>query len=472
MLREPYLLNINHLIHAGKNHLTLTVDHFELPRGESFLVCGRNGSGKSLLAGVLTGSIVPDQGTVNLPSRMAFLGFDLEAQILEEDRKKDCSEEMEGGIDWGRSAGEIIEDGPNRTAAIELSGIRNLLEKPFKILSTGEIRKVLMARALASDPDLLILDAPYAGLDIQSREQLTNIINSIIGRGTAVILVDFYHPDLPRAIENMIYLEKGKIVLEGKRDAVVGSQEWQDLNRHDIRLPHHLPDCFTYDHLDPDAAFVRARNISVSFNDIPVFTHLNWTFRPGENWHILGPNGCGKSTLLKLISGDSTKAYGQDLTLFGVKRGSGESIWDIKRHYGIVGAELHRDYRAGATLLGVVVSGFFDTIGLYDTPTATQIAVAKEWIQLLDLGGREQTYFSTLSYGEQRLALIARAVVKLPLILILDEPCQGLDNINRARVLAMIDYISHNSNTHILFVSHDPRDHLDCLTHQLRLDEM
>ncbi|GAB6146818.1 ATP-binding cassette domain-containing protein [Desulfocicer niacini] len=463
-------MKIQNLTHAGKNNLTLTIDHFELPRGESLLVCGRNGSGKSLLVGVLTGGIVPDQGEVTLSSRVSFLGFDLEAHILEEDRKNDCSEEMEGGIDWGRSAGEIIGYGRNRTAAIELSDIRNLLEKPFKILSTGEIRKVLMARALAADPDMLILDAPYAGLDIQSREQLTHIINTIIGQGTAVILVDFYHSDLPCAIENMIYLEKGKIALNGKRDAVVGSQEWQDLNNHDICLPHHLPDCFTYDHLNPEAPFVLARNLSVSFNDIPVFTNLNWTFKPGENWHILGPNGCGKSTLLKLISGDSTKAYGQDLTLFGIKRGSGESIWDIKRHYGIVGAELHRDYRAGVTLTGVVLSGFFDTIGLYDTPTSTQIAVANQWIDLLDLGDKAQTYFSNLSYGEQRLALIARAVVKLPLILILDEPCQGLDNINRARVLALIDYISHNSNTHILFVSHDPRDHLACLTHQLRLD--
>ena len=464
-------MKIQYLNYEGKNSHTLTIDYYELPPGESLLVCGRNGSGKSLLAGILTGEIMPDQGIVDLPPRVGFLGFALEDQILEQDREMDRSEEMEGGIDWGRTAGEIIGHGPNRTAAIDLSGIKNLLDKPFKILSTGEIRKVLMARALASDPDLFVLDAPYAGLDIQSRGQLTHIINTIIGQGTAVILVDFYHPDLPRAIENMIYLEKGKIALEGKRDAVVDSQEWADLNRHDISLPHHLPDCFTYDHLDPHLPFVQAKDISVSFNDKPVFSNLNWTFNPGENWHILGPNGCGKSTLLKLISGDSTKAYGQDLTLFGIKRGSGESIWDIKRHYGLVGAELHRDYRAGATLLGVVISGFFDTIGLYDTPTATQIAVAKQWIRLLDLGGKEQKYFSTLSYGEQRLVLIARAVVKLPLILILDEPCQGLDNINRTRVLALIDYISANSTTHILFVSHDPRDHLECLTHQLQIQD-
>ncbi|SMC63526.1 molybdate transport system ATP-binding protein [Desulfocicer vacuolatum DSM 3385] len=464
-------MKIKNLCCAGTNSLVLTIDHYELPPGEPLLVCGRNGSGKSLLAAILAGEKIPDQGTVSLSPRVGFLGFALEDQILEQDRKMDCSEEMEGGIDWGRTAGEIIGQGPNRTAAVNLSGIANLLEKPFKILSTGEIRKVLMARALAADPDVLVLDAPYAGLDIGSREQLTHIINTVIGQGTAVILVDFYHPDLPHAIKNMIYLEKGKIVLKGDRKAVTASRAWQRHNAHDISLPHHLPDCFTYDHLDPEAPFVRAKNISVSFNDIPVFSNLDWTFRPGENWHILGPNGCGKSTLLKLISGDSTKAYGQDLTLFGIKRGSGESIWDIKRHYGIVGAELHRDYRAGATLLGVVVSGFFDTIGLYDTPTATQIDVAKKWIELLKLGEKEQKYFSTLSYGEQRLALIARAVVKLPLILILDEPCQGLDNVNRARVLALIDYISANSNTHILFVSHDPRDHLECLTHQLKVQD-
>ena len=460
-------LAITHLKHSGRNGRHLAIDNFQLPRGDSLLVCGRNGSGKSLLAGILSGTLQPDAGRVTLPASVGFIGFDLEALLLEEDRKNDCSEETEGGIDWGRTAREIIGTGPGVTEAVELIGIAPLLDKPFKILSTGETRKVLMARALATAPDLLVLDAPFAGLDIPSRHQLTGIINKVIAQGTAVVLLDFFHPDLPQAIEKMIFLNNGRIALSGNRRTLVRTPEWQRLNAHEITLPHHLPDCFSYDHLSPDTPFVQARQLAVSFNGIPVFSHLDWTFCRGEHWHITGPNGCGKSTLLQLISGDSTKAYGQNLTLFGTRRGSGESIWEIKRHFGNVSAQLHRDYRAGATLMEVVLSGFFDTIGLYDPPSASQCAVAEQWLALLGLSDQAKKSFSAFSYGEQRMALIARAVVKLPLVLILDEPCQGLDNANRARVLALIDHIARHSTTHILFVSHDPRDHLSCLTHQL-----
>jgi len=170
---------------------------------------------------------------------------------------------------------------------------------------------------------------------------------------------------------------------------------------------------------------------------------------------------------LAMISGDSPKAYGKDIHLFGVKRGSGESIWDIKRHYGLVSAQLHRDYRVSTTLIQVVLSGFYDSIGLYDSPSRHQVIIARQWLVLLGLEQHENTYFKELSYGEQRLVLIARAVVKLPMILILDEPCQGLDNHNREKVLALMDYIAANSKTHLLFVSHDIRDQLSCITHEL-----
>ena len=168
-----------------------------------------------------------------------------------------------------------------------------------------------------------------------------------------------------------------------------------------------------------------------------------------------------------MISGDNPKAYGEDITLFGTKRGSGESIWDIKRHYGIMSSVLHRDYRAPGSVLAVVVSGFYDTIGLYDTPTGVQCSAAREWLELLGLHDREKIPFSSLTFGEQRLILIVRAMVKLPPILLLDEPCIGLDNNARTQVMALVDHIAANSRTHILYVAHDDADRLACLNRSL-----
>ena len=239
------------------------------------------------------------------------------------------------------------------------------------------------------------------------------------------------------------------------------------MTHYQVQLPHHLPDCYQYEDLDPDLPFVKTVDLEVAYEGKLVFKGLDWTFQRGEQWRISGPNGSGKSTLLSMISGDNPKAYGKDITLFGVKRGSGESIWDIKRHYGLMSSSLHRDYRVSASVLEVVVSGFFDSIGLYDRPTESQWRIAREWLELLGLKDRARTAFSVLSFGEQRQVLIVRAMVKLPMILLLDEPCLGLDAANRALVLNLVDYIVSHSQTHLLFVSHDYQDELSCLNRSL-----
>jgi len=324
-----------------------------------------------------------------------------------------------------------------------------------------------MARALMLKPQIMLLDEPFAGLDISSQAHLTKVLNTLVAQGVSIILFDFYHQGLPSNIEQLVYMQQGKVLLSGKRSEIITSKQWQQLNENHYSLPHHLPDCIQYDSLAKNTALVSVNKVSVSFDQKPVFSQLNWQFEQGQHWRIIGPNGCGKSTLLAMISGDSPKAYGQDIHLFGIKRGSGESIWDIKRHYGLVSAQLHRDYRVSNKLIQVVLSGFYDSIGLYDNPSRDQVLIARKWLVLLGLERYENTYFSELSYGEQRMVLIARAVVKLPMILILDEPCQGLDNHNRDKVLALMDYIAANSKTHLLFVSHDTRDKLQCISHEL-----
>jgi len=466
------MLSIEQLHFPLSNDSSLSIQQLSLEKGESLLVLGDNASGKSVLAQILAGEITNYQGSVSLTEKFTTLSFELEAQTLAQDRLNDRSNYMAEGVDNGRTALEIIIDDnvfvpKDLDEIITLLAIEKLLEKPFKILSTGETRKVLMARALMLKPQVMLLDEPYAGLDIGSQAHLSNVLNSLIAQGISIILFDFYHQSLPSSIEKLVYMQQGKIVLSGNRSQVIETKQWQQLNENHYSLPHHLPDCLQYDSLEKNEALVSVNNVSVSFDQKPIFSALNWQFEQGQHWRIIGPNGCGKSTLLAMISGDSPKAYGKDIHLFGVKRGSGESIWDIKRHYGLVSAQLHRDYRVSTTLMKVVLSGFYDSIGLYDSPSRQQVIIARQWLVLLGLEQHENTYFNQLSYGEQRLVLIARAVVKLPMILILDEPCQGLDNHNRDKVLALMDYIAANSKTHLLFVSHDLRDQLECITHEL-----
>ncbi|MCE9944141.1 ATP-binding cassette domain-containing protein, partial [Aeromonas rivipollensis] len=165
----------------------------------------------------------------------------------------------------------------------------------------------------------------------------------------------------------------------------------------------------------------------------------------------------GKSTLLALITGDHPQGYSNDLRLFGVRRGSGESIWEIKRHIGLVSPALHLDYRVHCSVQTVILSGFYDSIGLYTRPGDRQLALANQWLALLGLKDQGALPFHALSFGQQRLVLIARALVKHPPLLILDEPLQGLDPLNRHLVREMVVRLI-GEGTQLLFVSHHPED--------------
>jgi molybdate transport system ATP-binding protein len=191
--------------------------------------------------------------------------------------------------------------------------------------------------------------------------------------------------------------------------------------------------------------------------------------QPGEHWKISGPNGAGKSTLLSLVSGDNTQAYANDITLFGIKRGSGETVWDIKKRIGLVSTAFQQDYRVGVTVRIAVISGFFDSIGMYHDYSKKQLDIAMEWLRMLHMDQHAETPLRNLSYGEQRLVLLARAMVKQPNLLILDEPCQGLDDVNREMVLKLIDHLGRTGTSQILYVTHHQEDRIPCITNSLRL---
>ncbi|MFR0256867.1 molybdate ABC transporter ATP-binding protein ModF, partial [Escherichia coli] len=206
----------------------------------------------------------------------------------------------------------------------------------------------------------------------------------------------------------------------------------------------------------------------VSYNDRPILNNLSWQVNPGEHWQIVGPNGAGKSTLLSLITGDHPQGYSNDLTLFGRRRGSGETIWDIKKHIGYVSSSLHLDYRVSTTVRNVILSGYFDSIGIYQAVSDRQQKLVQQWLDILGIDKRTaDAPFHSLSWGQQRLALIVRALVKHPTLLILDEPLQGLDPLNRQLIRRFVDVLISEGETQLLFVSHHAEDAPACITHRL-----
>ena len=176
-------------------------------------------------------------------------------------------------------------------------------------------------------------------------------------------------------------------------------------------------------------------DIHAYYGDKRVLESVTWRMTNFHHTLIEGPNGCGKSTLLSLICGENHMAYGQQVRLFGKQRGSGETVWEIKSRFGLVGNELHNKYVKGWRALDVVVSGLYDSVGLYDDSVASDRAVAREWLACLGLADYEARYYHELSFGQQRLVLLARAMVKSPAVLILDEPCVGLDDYHRQLIL-------------------------------------
>jgi len=219
---------------------------------------------------------------------------------------------------------------------------------------------------------------------------------------------------------------------------------------------------------DPDANLVTLRRGFARYGEIEVFTGLDLTINRGDHTLITGPNGCGKSTLLQIITGDHPLCYVNDLSLFGRRRGSGESVWDLKRRMGILSPDLHRNHRVAGSALAIVVSGLFDSIGLYTTPNPAQQQLGRRWLQRLGLERKAQQAFRQMSYGEQRLILLARALIKTPPLLVLDEPTQGLDERNRMALLDFLAAIAKDQLATILYVSHRPDEYRDFFRQHVR----
>ena len=361
-----------------------------------------------------------------------------------------------------------------RDKIVELLGIEALLTRNIVQVSNGERRKVLMARALLRSPQLLILDNPFTGLDTHFRAKLMAIIEGLMQDERRVIVVTTDRDGIPLGITHVLLVENNEVVAHGPKESVLNnssatrmidlgqSAEFRPRFVGHQRLGGKDTKCQTLVHME---------NVNVSYAGVKVLRQINWTVRRGEHWALLGPNGAGKTTLLSLILGDNPQAYANDITLFGRRRGSGESIWEVKQYIGWVAPELHLFYPKGVSCFDVVCSGFFDSIGLYHRCSSPQRKAARLWMQQLGMVPYTDRPFEEVSEGEQRMILIARALVKRPLLLVLDEPCQSLDAGHRGRVLQTVDAIGDRLDASLIYVTHDPKALPKTITHVMRLDE-
>jgi molybdate transport system ATP-binding protein len=262
-------------------------------------------------------------------------------------------------------------------------------------------------------------------------------------------------------------MEKGKMIAQGSRAAILADADIRALLAFDPLLLPPWPEPLVQTPVaDP---LVVLHEGHVNYGETVIFANLELTITKGAHTLVTGPNGAGKSTLLNLLTGDHPQCYGNDLTIFGHRRGSGETIWELKRRIGIVSPGLHRDHRVPGSALHIVLGGFFDSIGLYEEVSAIQIHHAKCWLALVNLTHHCNTAFKQLSYGEQRLVLIARALVKQPLLLVLDEPTQGLDEVNRHRVMYFLEHLSSQAQTTIIMASHRFDEHLPLFVNYVAL---
>ncbi|WP_333855197.1 molybdate ABC transporter ATP-binding protein ModF [Leclercia sp.] len=456
---------------------TLTLADFTLNAGESWAFVGSNGSGKSALARALAGELTllkgERQSTFTRQTRLSF--EQLQKLVSDEWQRNNTDLLSPGEEDTGRTAAEIVQDEIKDEARCrqlaEQFGIAHLLDRRFKYLSTGETRKTLLCQALMAEPELLILDEPFDGLDVKSRGQLADLLASLNQQGYTLVLVLNRFDEIPDFVQNAGVLADCSLTAVGEKAALLNQALIAQLAHSEklngVTLPE--PDALSARHgLPQDQPRIVLNDGVVSYDDRPILDHLSWTVNPGEHWQIVGPNGAGKSTLLSLITGDHPQGYSNDLTLFGRRRGSGETIWDIKKHIGYVSSSLHLDYRVSTTVRNVILSGYFDSIGIYQAVSDKQHKLAQQWLDILGMDNRvADAPFSSLSWGQQRLALIVRALVKHPTLLILDEPLQGLDPLNRQLIRRFVDVLISEGETQLLFVSHHAEDAPACITHRL-----
>ena len=438
-------------------------------------VVGRNGSGKTLYIDRLRKQLASDR--VRYIAFTDSYGVNVDGQYYLQLRwnQHDIDHETP-------TVGELLEkayrlageDTPERRALqahlYQLFHMEEFLDKYIITLSSGELRKFQLTKTLFANPKLLIMDNPFIGLDAETRDQLKELLRILTTeRDIEVMLVLSKTDDIPEFVSKVIEITPdGEQVYETVSDYYAHQQEVpaqvlsEEKRQAILNLPYHDND---YD----CQKVVEMKHVSIRYGERTILKDLNWTVMNGERWALSGQNGSGKSTLLSLVCADNPQSYACDITLFDRPRGLGDSIWDNKAHIGYVSPEMHRSYKRDLPAIRIVASGLMDSIGLYAVPNEQDYVKCRWWLDIFGIGHLAERKFLQLSSGEQRLVLLARAFVKDPQLLILDEPLHGLDLWNRRLTKDIIETFCQRRNKTMVMVTHYETELPKGITHKLFL---
>ncbi|HVX25514.1 MAG TPA: ATP-binding cassette domain-containing protein, partial [Parafilimonas sp.] len=457
---------VKNIIVQQQNNVVLNDVSFGLNKGEHLLITGTSGSGKTTLAKAITNKIfykgvvefgMQQPKIVLVDQHYYFKTLSNTNDFYYQQRYNSFDSDDALTVN-----GELLKISADTNKIDSLLNQLNLTHRKHDSLlhlSSGEHKRFQLIKAFLQDADIYIFDSPFIGLDVNSRKNLSDIINKRSSSSTIIIIADI--EDAPSCITHVAELENGKLKRFVERENFLPIANSQQLTAKAIP---------TQKNKDEFNVTVRLENVSVAYGDKKILTNINWQINRGERWLLKGVNGAGKSTLISLITGDHPQAYANKVFLFDKKRGSGESIWDIKKKIGFVSPELHWYFDKTISVYNTIASGFFDTIGVYKKLNEAQHSTVQQWLSFLNLTAKSQFSLSRLSTSQQRLALLARALVKNPSLLILDEPCQGLDDTQVQDFVALVDDLCNKSNKTLIYVSHYENEIPKCVNKVMLLE--
>ena len=469
------LIEINNGVPRHPQYRMKEPVNFCLMPGEHIALVGPNGGGKSLLVDIITGRWPLLMNEVKYHFDES--GSDLVCDHIKYITFRDSYGDADGTYYYQQRyhsqdreitplVSELLpeaKDEPFKETLFRLFGMHDMLDKYIVLLSSGELRKFQLTKALMGKPSLLILDNPFIGLDASTRTLLQDLLCKLIEETHLhVILMLSHTEDIPSFITHVVPVE-GLVCGEKQKFS------FEDIAKSNVDAPEILSRYVPLDNNTELPEVIRLTKVSIRYDERTILKELDWVVRKGEKWALTGDNGSGKSTLLSLICADNPQSYACDISLFGRKRGTGESIWEIKKHIGYVSPEIHRAYLKNMPAIDIVASGLHDSVGLYVRPKPEQRGICEHWMEVFGIGGLKDRSFLQLSSGEQRLVLLARAFVKDPDLLILDEPLHGLDTRNRAHVKGIIEAFCKHPDKTLIMVSHYQDEFPACITHSLHL---
>jgi len=455
---------------AGKN--LLDGISFSLDIGDNLAIIGPSGSGKTLLGLALAQKIfyrgkieyTQEQNIAWVEQQHHFKNLQNTGDLYYQQRFNSYDSEETQTV--AESLGEITDKADELFREMEIEYLKN--ERLIQ-LSNGENKKLQILKAQLDNPSVIILDQPFIGLDTSTRKYLHKYISDLIAKGVLIIIIT--SPDeIPLSINKVLYLQNGKIKSLADSESFLENFS-ANKSRSSKYFQKDLQLFLTQQaKISSDGPVIEMNSISVKYGEKKILDSVNWKVMEGERWLLSGPNGAGKSTLLSLITADNPQAYANDIYLFGKKRGSGESIWDIKKKIGFLSPELHVYFNQSCTSFETVASGLFDTIGLFRQLSGEEIETVNHWMKFARINDQRQKRLFELSAGEQRVILLIRALVKNPPLLILDEPCQGLDAERRDEFLELINEVCVAGNKTMVFVSHYEKDIPACISEFMKLE--